>query len=64
LTEKVRVFEGVPAEPFRTCTVKEPDPNTAAPFNCVVVRVNPVTTHDVLVAHPGPKKNTSALEVL
>jgi hypothetical protein len=58
------VFDGVPPGPLRTCTVNDPAARTAAPLNCVEVRVNPDTTHDVLVEQPGPRKNTSALDVL
>jgi hypothetical protein len=58
-----RVLEGVPPEPLRTCTVNDPAASTAAPLNCVEVRVSPDTTHEVLVEHPGPKKNTSAFDV-
>src|SRR5258705_41778 len=58
------VPEGVPAGPFRTCAVNEPAASVAGPLNCVPLRVSAETTHDVLVAHPGPRKNTSAFDVL
>ena len=64
LTVKGHVFDGVPADPLRTWTVNEPTAKTAAPPNWVAVRVSPETTQAVLVEHPGPRKNTSALEVL
>jgi hypothetical protein len=55
--------EGVPPDPLRTCTVKEPAARVAEPVSVTAERVG-VTTQAVLVEHPGPKKNTSALEVL
>lgn len=58
-----RVLDGVPLDPFRTWTVNDPAASTAAPLNCVEVRVSPDTTQDEFVEQPGPKKNTSAFDV-
>lgn len=63
-TVSEKVSDDAPPEPLRTCTVNEPAAKTAAPLTCVVVLVSPETTHDVLVGHPGPRKNTSAFDVL
>jgi hypothetical protein len=64
-TTKGHVPDGVPPEPLRTCTVKEPAAKVAGPLSVVALRVNaPDTTQDDVVEQPGPRKNTSAFEVL
>jgi hypothetical protein len=56
LTVNDDVFDGVPPEPLRTCTLNDPAASTAAPLSWLVVRVNPDTTQAVLVEQPGPRK--------
>src|SRR2546423_1459262 len=65
-TVTASVLEAVPPEPLRACTVYDPDPSVAGPLTCEALLVNtPLgTTHVVLVAHPGPRKNTSTVLVL
>ena len=64
LSVRGQVFDGAPADPLRTCTVNEPDAKIAFPFSWFEVLFKLETTQAEAVAQPGPRKKTSALEVL
>ena len=62
-TVRFRVFDGVPPEPLRTCTVNEPAASVAGPLTllALVVRLPFGTTQSMGVPQPGPRKNTSTV---
>src|SRR4051794_21159676 len=64
LTVRGQVLDGAPTDPLRTCTVNDPEAKIATPWSWVAVLFKLETTQAELVAQPGPRKKTSALEVL